>query len=74
MKNFKRKVKYATAVLVGATTSLAVWAEPVSYEASDITGTITNIQDTSVLVMTAFITLGLTVMFYRKIRTLASKG
>jgi len=46
----------------------------VSYNADDITGTIQNIQNTAIAVMGAFITLGLTVMFYRKIRGLASRG
>jgi len=46
----------------------------VSYNADDIAGTIENIQNTAIAVMGAFITLGLTVMFYRKIRGLASRG
>jgi hypothetical protein len=46
----------------------------VAYNADDITGTIQNIQNTAIAVMGAFITLGLTVMFYRKIRGLASRG
>ena len=51
-----------------------VMAAAVDYDAADITGTISNIQTTAVAVMGAFITLGLTVMFYRKIRGLASRG
>ena len=46
----------------------------VSYNADDITGTISNIQNTAIAVMGTLITLGLTVMFYRKIRGLASRG
>jgi len=46
----------------------------VAYNAGDITGTIANIQNTAIAVMGAFITLGLTMMFYRKIRGLASRG
>ena len=60
-----------------ALTSLAVLGANsafVNYYAADITGTIANIQTTAVAVMGAFITLGLTVMFYRKIRGLASRG
>ncbi len=49
-------------------------AGSVAYNADDITGTIANIQNTAIAVMGAFITLGLTVMFYRKIRGLASRG
>jgi NADH:ubiquinone oxidoreductase subunit K len=52
----------------------SAYAATVTYDAADITGTITNIQTTAVAVMGAFITLGLTVMFYRKIRGLASRG
>lgn len=51
-----------------------VMAAVVDYDSADITGTISNIQATAVAVMGAFITLGLTVMFYRKIRGLASRG
>lgn len=51
-----------------------VMAAPVEYDAADITATIENIQTTAVAVMGAFIVLGLTVMFYRKIRGLASRG
>jgi len=46
----------------------------VNYNAEDITGTISNIQNTAIAVMGALITLGLTVMFYRKIRGIASRG
>ena len=56
----------------GGTTTAS--AGSVAYNADDITGTIQNIQNTAIAVMGAFITLGLTVMFYRKIRGLASRG
>ena len=56
----------------GGTTTTSAGA--VSYNADDIAGTILNIQNTAIAVMGAFITLGLTVMFYRKIRGLASRG
>ena len=57
----------------GSTTTTG-GAGSVGYNADDITGTIENIQNTAIAVMGAFITLGLTVMFYRKIRGLASRG
>ena len=56
----------------GGTTTTS--AGTVAYNAGDITGTIANIQNTAIAVMGAFITLGLTMMFYRKIRGLASRG
>ena len=56
------------------TTGTTTGAGAVGYNADDITGTIANIQNTAIAVMGAFITLGLTVMFYRKIRGLASRG
>ncbi len=59
----------ATTTTTGGATTGAV-----GYNADDITGTIQNIQNTAIAVMGAFITLGLTVMFYRKIRGLASRG
>ena len=64
-------------LFIGTTFALGVgqvMANAVEYDAVDITGTIANIQTTAVAVMGAFITLGLTVMFYRKIRGLASRG
>ena len=56
------------------TTDSTTTTGSVAYNADDITGTIQNIQNTAIAVMGAFITLGLTVMFYRKIRGLASRG
>ena len=67
----KLKLALTSLVVLGANSA---YAATVSYDAADITGTITNIQTTAVAVMGAFITLGLTVMFYRKIRGLASRG
>ena len=61
-----------TGTTTGGTTATS--AGSVAYNADDITGTIQNIQNTAIAVMGAFITLGLTVMFYRKIRGLASRG
>ena len=60
-----------TDTTTGSTTTSA---GNVNYNADDITGTIQNIQNTAIAVMGALITLGLTVMFYRKIRGLASRG
>jgi NADH:ubiquinone oxidoreductase subunit K len=67
----KLKLALTSLVVMGANSA---YAATVTYDAADITGTITNIQTTAVAVMGAFITLGLTVMFYRKIRGLASRG
>ena len=67
----KLKLAITSLAVLGAN---SVMAATVTYDAADITGTITNIQTTAVAVMGAFITLGLTVMFYRKIRGLASRG
>jgi len=67
----KLKLALTSLAVMGANSAFAV---AVDYDAADITGTITNIQTTAVAVMGAFITLGLTVMFYRKIRGLASRG
>ena len=67
----KLKLALTSLAVMGANSAYAV---AVDYDAADITGTITNIQTTAVAVMGAFITLGLTVMFYRKIRGLASRG
>ena len=60
----------------GATTigESSTGASNVNYNAEDITGTISNIQNTAIAVMGSLITLGLTVMFYRKIRGIASRG
>ena len=58
----------------GDTTTSTTSEGAVAYNAGDITGTIANIQNTAIAVMGAFITLGLTMMFYRKIRGLASRG
>lgn len=68
------KLKLALTSLAVMGANSAAFAATVAYDAADITGTITNIQTTAVAVMGAFITLGLTVMFYRKIRGLASRG
>ena len=67
----KLKLALTSLVVMGANSA---YAATVTYDAADITGTITNIQTTAVAVMGAFITFGLTVMFYRKIRGLASRG
>lgn len=56
------------------TSSLYAKTSTIAYNVSDITGTIANIQVAAVAVIGAFITYGLTVMFYRKIRMLASRG
>jgi hypothetical protein len=64
----------ATDTTGDTTGSTTTSAGAVSYNADDITGTIANIQNTAIAVMGALITLGLTVMFYRKIRGLASRG
>ena len=63
-----------TAADTSADTTTTGATGSVSYNADDITGTISNIQNTAIAVMGNLITLGLTVMFYRKIRGLASRG
>ena len=50
------------------------YAVAVEYDAADALSSITNISTTAVAVMGAFITLAITVMFYRKIRGIVSKG
>lgn len=69
----KNKIKIG---LLAVLASLASWvhAEPVTYDAADAVASIGNINTTAVAVMGAFITLAITVMFYRKIRGIVSRG
>lgn len=71
---FSEQSLNASTATTTTTTTGGATTGAVGYNADDITGTIQNIQNTAIAVMGAFITLGLTVMFYRKIRGLASRG
>ena len=67
----KLKSLFVTPLVVVSST---VFAVPVEYDAADALASITNIGTTAVAVMGAFITLAITIMFYRKIRGVVSKG
>ena len=71
MKNLYNKILVTVGSLFA---SSAAFSAAVTYDAADAVTSIGNIGTTAVAVMGAFITLAITVMFYRKIRGVISKG